>query len=642
MQKAPLIITAVGGEKTYDGTPASKSEFSFNVEGLVNGETPDMLGTPSYSGAAVTQYNASTHKFSVIFPNNDVTNNYSIEYNEGSYVIHKKQIMVTVVSGLNKIYDGYTPALNSFDFTVDGLIPGETKNNLGTPKYTGAATTAVNAGIYQLSIDPNGFSGTTYARNYDIISVSGTFEITKRDITVQVVNGSMTYNGQKPQFGVSNFTITNLASTDRITDFGYEFSGAATENINVGTRELIVTLSDKITGGVASGIMSNYNIVSSTSGTYAITPRSLTIKVNDINKVYNGLPVASNEYSVQYIGIVDGDAEKLGNIKYSGTEATVNVGAYTIYATIENPTDVCDNYNISYINGYLGITHKKLVIAVQDASKIYDGTYNTPEFTVRPDDQYGLANGETLASLGEIVFGGSAKNAKDAGTYTISASFAATEAAYNNYDVSFTEGTYTIARKALGVSVGNAHIVYSGEAYDVANLGFTANLADFISGETADVLGAPVYEIYNNGAAVNEARNAGNYTVSVSFPENGNYDISVTVGELTISPRQITVTPTAETRVSDGTAGGNFDYVIEGIDDVAEINHIREALGSYTFSDNVLEATAAGTYTFDVIFKYENSNYEITKNKGTFVITAPVTTGTTATTGTTVSTSAAT
>ena len=94
--------------------------------------------------------------------------------------------------------------------------------------------------------------------------------------------------------------------------------------------------------------------------------------------------------------------------------------------------------------------------------------------------------------------------------------------------------------------------------------------------------------------------------------------------------------------MSDGTAGGNFDYVIEGIDDVAEINRIRESLGSYTFSDNVLEATAAGTYTFDVIFKYENSNYEITKNKGTFVITAPVTTGTTATTSATVSTSATT
>jgi hypothetical protein len=627
MKKAPITVYAIGGEKIYDGKPAEG--FSFDVTGLVGGETIDMLGTPVYSGAAVTQYYAATHEFTLTLPENSVTNNYTVvETVKGQYVIHKKALVVELVSGSSKTYDGNKPSQMLFDFNVSGLIDGEYKSDLGNPTYTGDATNAVNVGSYTISIDKDGFSGTTYARNYEITVVDGVFEITPRHITVSITSGkTMTYNGSKPTFDANNFTVSGLAAKDRVSDFSYEFIGAATESVNVGKRALEVKLGNK--GGAATGIMDNYT-VEYVPGTFEITPRSLTIKVNDISKTYDGAVADPNKFSVQFSGVVEGDEGKLGNIVFTGWEDAVDAGAYTVKASIPNPTEVCDNYNISYQSGTLTIDQKKLVVIVQDVTKQYDGTSVTPEFTVRPDDEHGLAASESsLADIGEINFKLSQYNPVNAGTYTINANFSIRGEAYDNYFVEFKEGTYTITAKQLEVYVGGGIVTYNGKPFDVSALGFTVNAEGLINGETVSVLGAPVYEIYKGGVKVDEARDAGDYAVKVTFPENANYEIVLTEGLLTVAPMQITVTPTAEARVSDGTKGGSFDYVIEGIDDAEEIARIRAELGAYTFSENVLEAEAAGTYTFDIIFEAENANYEITKNKGTFVITAPAPAATT-------------
>jgi len=571
MKKAPLTITAVGGTKEYDGMSADRSEFSFIAEGLVNGETPDMLGTPTYSGMAVTQSYAATHQLSVVVPpNNDVTSNYEIKYVPGEYIITKKALTVTIVSGLNKIYDGYAPSNSLFDFTVDGLIPTETKANLGTATYVGTATENSNAGTYDLTI--TALSGGNYTRNYDINYVPGKFTITPRSITVSIVNKNNPYTANTHSFDYNNYTIDDLATPDNISMFTPSFGGTAIHAVNVGTYTLSVQLSN----------MDNY-YVTYENGTYEITKRALTLTVNDSSMTYTGLTASTSSFSVVPAGLQGTDSlNDLGSIVFGGAaKEAVNAGAYDITVSIENPTSKFNNYEIvSNTPGTLSIKRASLTITADNKSKTYDGKYDTPVFTFTPN---GFVNGEKEATLGKIGYTGTANNAKNAGEYTITPYWETkNEVACNNYEITFESGTYKINSKALTVNVSDKSHTYDGNKFT----GFGITTSGLISGEDESVLGTVTYTTYVNNVPT-DAINAGGYEIRATVSAGTNYDITFNYGTLTISQKNVKITPVASNKTYDGKVN-TFSVTAEGL--VA--GHSPEQLGDIKFTGDANKINA--------------------------------------------------
>ena len=124
------------------------------------------------------------------------------------------------------------------------------------------------------------------------------------------------------------------------------------------------------------------------------------------------------------------------------------------------------------------------------------------------------------------VAGGSGR---DAGSYahTVSGSD-------GNYDLTFVDGTLTIGKAALTVTANDASKTYDGIAWSGGN---GVQYSGFVNGEDSSVLsGALVYGGSSQGAV-----NAGNYTISASGLGSGNYDIVYVDGNLTISPKLLTL-----------------------------------------------------------------------------------------------------
>jgi hypothetical protein len=87
---------------------------------------------------------------------------------------------------------------------------------------------------------------------------------------------------------------------------------------------------------------------------------------------------------------------------------------------------------------------------------------------------------------------------------------------------------------------------------------------------------------------------------------------------------KVTVTPVAETKVSDGkpVSADALSYTLKGITDAEVIDRIKAELGTATYGGEAVTATAAGKYQLTVEFA-GNPNYEITVEAGELIIEAP-------------------
>ncbi len=173
--KRALSVRPIVSGKTYDGYAIS---LNFTASGLVGAHTNGSLGTPTYSGNGVGAIDVGSYTVSISLPNNDVTKNYDITYASASFTITKRALSIRAVAS-NKTYDGKT---NTFDFeVVSGLASAHTKNNLGTPTYSGNGVDAVDAGSYSVSVSlPNN----DVTKNYNISYASANFTISKAKVAL--------------------------------------------------------------------------------------------------------------------------------------------------------------------------------------------------------------------------------------------------------------------------------------------------------------------------------------------------------------------------------------------------------------------------------------------------------------------------
>lgn len=360
-------------------------------------------------------------------------------------------------------------SLNDRNVTND-IAPAYTYVGRNGTNYTESSEPPSLPGEYTLkaTLSEGKFNGHTI---YTAVTATCDFEITPRNITVTVENKSKTYGTDDPKFTYT--TEGGVVGTDRLNIIISRTAGE-----NVGTYDIIAAEPD--------GANPCYDITFE-NGTFTITPATLHVRADGKTKIYGDADPALTYTVVE--GLANGDTAAVITGALTRTEGE-NVGEYTIgLGTLS-----AENYTIDYQDAKLVINQKTLTITAHDKTMVYGEAY--PELTYSVS---GLANGDSNAVItGEL----SRQAGDDAGTYAI---VLGTLDAGNNYVISFTPGTLTIAPAPARVLT----------APTSASLTYDGNQLDLIHGGTAEG-GTMVYALSENGSysdTIPTAINAGPYKV---------------------------------------------------------------------------------------------------------------------------------
>ena len=353
------------------------------------------------------------------------------------------------------------------------------------------------------------------------------------------------------------------------------------ESANVGEQN--VTISDLTLGGDS---VANYVLAESenqTETTATITAKKVTVTITPNGGTYGSVTAAAANLS----GAVDGENVPVtltytGN-GYDATDVPVNVGSYTVTASIAN-----SNYTLTgNTTADFVITPKAVTVSGITANdKVYDGTtnavldYSNAQFdgilendklTVAAKGMFEKAEaGKQNVAISDLKLGGDS-----AANYVLAES--------GNQ----TETTATITAKEVTVTPDN-----KSKVYEEKDPKLTYIVSGVLSGETLKGI----------TLARAEGENAGEYDITgtADAGANPNYDVTFAKGTFTIKPKSI---QNATVVLGKGLAANGAEQT-QTVEKVL-LNNKELPADSYTVAGNTatdpgsrtLTITAKGNYT---------------------------------------------
>ncbi|MDR0533750.1 MAG: filamentous hemagglutinin N-terminal domain-containing protein [Verrucomicrobiales bacterium] len=563
----------------------------------------------SYANPGVTSAsNVGSYNFAVSGPANPAAgalSNYTVTFEEGTYVITPRALVINATQNESYNYDG-TPGLVSFgtsDYVIGataagtGLVNGDqvtglmgrvndTNPNVNHYNYTqgtlAAADSGGNAsGNYIITFHNNGYG----------------LDITPRAITISVQkSATKTYGDADPGFTYANgfYSITagSLANGESFTSNG-SLGRQSGENVNngiayqfngVGTVGIVNSGNNSTTG--------NYAITFDNSGLYGltITKAPLVVTASNLIMTYNGTNYSGGN-GVSYSGFKFSDNKNSlgGALSYYGSsQGAINVGSYDIIP--QGYTS--GNYDISYAKGTLTINPATLKITAISGSRTYDATAFSGGYGVSYSGFKGSDNAGN-ALTGSAIYGGSAQNAVNAGTYTITVSgFTANN---GNYTINFVSGNLVIGKAPLTVTADN-----KGKVYGAVDPTLTYTPSGQLYGD--DTYG--VISGVQLSTVTGQAATGGTHAINVSGATATNYSITMVPGTLTVTPAPITITVLSGSSTY-GDSPGNPGLSATGLqygENVSVLTGISNSFG-------IAPTTNAGSYELTLQGSLTNPNY---------------------------------
>ena len=571
---------------------------------------------------------------------------------DGSVVtvnVNGKVYPVTVENGFAKLP---LRELNAGDYTISAVFAGNDKYLPGVSNAlltVSKADPALNVFISDVDYD-GAFNINVALTGVDAIGLNGDVIVTVngKDYTVNVANGKGNIPGVKLAAGTYDFTA-KFAGSDNYNDVSDSGNfkvnkvdsaiDVAVKDINVGedavisvkllsdaTGSVTVTVNGKdytetVVNGVANVKVAdlkagtydvavkysgdnNYNAAVATSSfTVSKVDSTMDVTVNDI--VFGGdltvdavLPDDATGEVVITVNGVDYHVS-IENGKATGTISGLAAGDYPVivkYVGDDKYTgvEVAENVNVAKAQPVLGV-----VIADVDYGNGFvieatlTGVNSAPlsgnvivtvagkEYTVKVTDGKGIATGDKLA----------------AGTYA----FAAAWAGDDNYNIVTENGDFKVNKIDSSVAV-NVNNIKVGE-----ELTITVNVPSDATGDVTVSVDGKEYKVaIENGKAVKtiSGLKADDYTVTVKYVGDNNYNAAVAASSFTVSK----VDSTMDVTVNDIVFGG--DLTVDAVlpDDatgevVITVNgvdyHVSIENGKAT---GTISGLAAGDYP--VIVKY--------------------------------------
>ena len=502
---------------------------------------------------------------------------------DGSVVtvnVNGKVYPVTVENGFGKLP---LRELDAGDYTISAVFAGNDKYLPGVSNAlltVSKADPALNVLISDVGYD-GVFNINVALTGVDAIGLNGNVIVTvnNKDYSVNIVNGRGTAVGVKLAAGTYDFTAAwagndnynavgdsgkfSVAKVDSIIDVAVsdikvgEDAVISVKLLSDATGSVTVTVNGKdytetVVNGVANVKVAdlkagtydvavkysgdnNYNAAVATSSfTVSKVDSTMDVTVNDI--VFGGdlivdavLPVDATGEVVITVNGVDYHVS-IENGKATGTISGLAAGDYTVaikYVGDDKYTgvEVAENVNVAKAQPVLGV-----VIADVDYGNGFvieatlTGVNGAPlsgnvivtvagkEYTVKVTDGKGIATGDKLA----------------AGTYA----FAAAWAGDDNYNIVTENGDFKVNKIDSSVAV-NVNNIKVGEELTV-----TVNVPSDATGDvTVSVDGKEYNVAIENGKAVKTIADlkANDYTVTVKYSGDNNYNAAVAASSFTVS-----------------------------------------------------------------------------------------------------------
>ena len=470
---------------THTGTLLSGDSFAKYTVTATNGtnDVTERTGVGTYTmtlnGAALATGSRS------------LATDYHITSDPGTLTIKKRALTITAGDKSRAYGDANTTASyvnNTAKVNVaaatatSGLVNGDAIDDV-TETIDPSATVTTNAGTAGLWTKASAahFSSGT-ANNYNITYVDGHFNITKRALTLVAGDKSRIYGTANATAGYVNGTNlfrvkagTNLVNGDTVSTVTETIDSRATVTTDAGTPGLKTQIANAVFG---TGNASNYDI-SYEDGSFAITPRDLTLRAGDKTRIYGtenstavytgGTTKFRADAATATTGLVNGDT--IADVNET-TNATVrsNVGESGLKTQITNMrlagNRKASNYNITYVDGNFAITKRDLYITAGDKQRAYGADNGTAGYVngtrlvnVRPTDAVsGLVNGDVVSSVTETIDPTATvtTNAGTTGLWTRSSAAQFAHGTDANYNIHYADGRFIITPREVLITAGSA------------------------------------------------------------------------------------------------------------------------------------------------------------------------------------------
>ncbi len=389
INKASVTITADSKQSVFG---EAIKDLTYKVAGTVYGEDDLNVELTKEEGTAVGEY-----AITVTASNS----NYDIKTNNAVYTISPKTLVNADLENakledLTVEYDG-----NAHSLEVKNLPEGFTA--------TYNQKDLVDAGTYEITATINGngnYSGQ--------VTLTATLTINPKKVAVNWTNTTFEYDGNKhmPTASAEIEVVVNVKE--------------GTDGISAGTHTAVATMKNE---------NKNYKLTN-TEVNYTITSKDITeLTPEDIKDVL-GLSIANK--TVTYNGkeqslVVDGTIPTGVTVDYNNTNKATMAGTYPVVATITGTGNYTGTVTL---NATLTINKAAVSIKAEDKELTYGDA--AKELT------YAVTSGQIFGSddLNIVLTREDATN-NNAGTYEI-----VITAENSNYDITLTNGTYTI-KKAI-------------------------------------------------------------------------------------------------------------------------------------------------------------------------------------------------
>ena len=352
INKATATVVVTPYNVSYDGQSHTATVTSITG---VNGETGATVGTVTLNTTHTTAGNYASDTWSFT----GTANYNNIASTTITNTITKAHLTVSA-NAQSKTYDGQ--AFTGFTATVTGFVNSETASVVsGTAAFSGAATTAVNAGTYSISVA----QGTLTATNYDFTAFNaGTLTIAQRKLTVSATVVNRPYDGTT--IATVNLTDNRVAGDLLSTSF----TSAAFPDPNAGYKT--VTVTGIAISGNSAGNYYLFSTSASAPGNISLRPLTGTVTIGD--RVYNG-GTSANVTSRTLSNLVGQDVVTYAGGTASFIDKNVATGKPVTVTGLYLTGAASGNYTVnSTASAAASITPYALTITATGVNKLYDGT----------------------------------------------------------------------------------------------------------------------------------------------------------------------------------------------------------------------------------------------------------------------------
>lgn len=656
-------------------------EYDFTAVALGNpafSDTAEGVTFQAYSDVnretAVQALNAGTYYAGAV--SDTLSANYNVtgitDMNGGAwetFTIGRATVTLSNTGITNATYSGDPISYDSSLITINyGDVPGlademDTLKEALTYAYNGSTAIPVHAGKYNVTVS------LPQSQNFNAASLAITegLEIEQMTITITPDDGTtvtVEYNGEMiPDLTYTvNGTSGEIQGLDVTTVYylGAEEEGIVTSDLrNVGTYTVVYSY-DGTTGDYASA---------TARVTYMVTPKGLTLTLNNANVTYNK-EAYSPDYTVE--GLITGDnAEITYTVQKDGAahdDDVINAGTYEFTFSAGN-----GNYKISEESAEQTVVIAPYVLTAQalNTTVFFNSGDRTPgyyenQLKVRVLDADGTDITENLSITKDLIVSTSDTTSvtevgERGGNYAVKVTIASLPEGYDASNYTLQESKYPVFvyRIALGGKLTggtDADLVTYGTEFNIKGVltamaddkiqELTVNSEGAVEGiegsdltdvtsitissatfavngvtlaltnntVTIDDIGADINTIFNLGVFDSRFANAGTYTATITITLAATYTDSGQDRSVKISaPFTWTVDP-YEIQVTAGQLDKYYTEAITTSDVLGVVGVDEQYKGYITAVSSVIDGTSstfvnAGNYTYDVVLNTAAEGY---------------------------------